>query len=291
MRRHRSVSLLLLICFCSAFAITEFRAGAQEAPPASAARILLLPRRMVSGDRSTLAVLDFEGRLTPGVTVQFSNGDRVKTDATGRALYVAPLTPGQLYASIADRPGRVKTTVVSEQQAAAEGIEVSLAPRLASLSDWFTIYGGGFCGDADKNTVVMGGEKALVLASSPLSLIVLPPTELLPGPAKIEVSCGNQIVGDFSTVFLSLELEADNSPLAPGQQRTMAVRVKGTEGRVPLEARNLAPEVAELSGGNPVMLFTSGGVDNTARFELIGKSHGRILVSIRLRPTYSRPRH
>jgi hypothetical protein len=244
----------------------------------------------VSGDRSTLAVLDINGRLTPGVTIKFSNGDEVKTDSTGRALYVAPLTLGDLYATISGRPGRVKTVVVSEEQAAAYGIEVSLAPRLASLSDWFTIYGGGFCADADKNSVQVGGEKALVLASSPLSLLVLPPPELTPGPAKVEVACGKQPVGSFTTVFLSLDLQADRSPLAPGQQRTMLVRVKGTESRVPLEARNLAPEVAELSGGNRVLLSTSGGAENTAKLELVGKSHGRILISIRLRPTYGRPR-
>lgn len=291
MRRHCSVPLLLLSFLSCAWVALPFWSGAQEAPPASAARILLLPRRLVSGDRSTLAVLDFGGRLTPGVTVQFSNGDRVKTDSTGRALYVAPLTLGDLYASIDGRPGKVRTAVVSEEQAAAEGIEVTLAPRLASLSDWFTIYGGGFCGDADKNAVVVGGEKALVLASSPLSLMVLPPAELSPGPAKVEVSCGNQEVGNFSATFLSLELEADSSPLAPGQQRTMVVRVRGTTGRVPMEARNLAPEVAQLSGGNPVKLSTSGGAENIAKFALIGRSHGKILISIRLRPTYARPRH
>jgi hypothetical protein len=290
MRKRTSAVLILVLTSLWAPTASSFRAGAQEAPPASAARILLLPRRMVSGDRSTLAVLDINGRLTPGVTIKFSNGDEVKTDSTGRALYVAPLTLGDLYATIDGRPGKVKTVVVSEQQASAYGIEVSFAPRLASLSDWFAIYGGGFCADADKNSVRMGGGKALVLASSPLSLLILPPSELSPGPSKVDITCGTQEVGSFTVVFLSLDLEADRSPLAPGQQRTMLVRVKGTEGRVPLEARNLAPEVAELSGGNRVLLSTSGGAENTAKLELVGKSHGRILISIRLRPTYGRPR-
>src|SRR5437868_15421968 len=77
--------------------------AAQQAPltPPSpaAARILLLPRRIVSGERATLAVLDVNGRLTPGVAVNFSNGDRLTTDATGRALFVAPLNPGVIFAS------------------------------------------------------------------------------------------------------------------------------------------------------------------------------------------------
>lgn len=265
--------------------------ASQAPPPPSAARILLIPHRIVSGDRSTIAVLDFAGRLTPNVTVQFSNGDKVKTDSTGRALYVAPLSQGELYAAIAGRSGRVKTTVVSEEQAATSGIEVALAPRMASLSDWFTLFGGGFCGDADRNTVTVGGKKALVLASSPLSLLVLPPQDLPPGVAAVEVSCRNQTVGNLSLDFLSLQLEADHSPLAPGQKRNMLVRVNGTDDQVPLEARNFAPGVAELTGGDSVKLSTTGGTNNTATLELTGRTHGRILVSIRLRPIYARPRH
>src|SRR2546430_6025014 len=80
--------------FLSAVVFASETAVPQSPPAASGARILLLPRRIVSGERATLAVLDVDGRLTPGVTVNFSNGDRLKTDATGRALFVAPLNPG-----------------------------------------------------------------------------------------------------------------------------------------------------------------------------------------------------
>src|SRR5260370_12279037 len=76
----------------------------QPAPPASAARILLLPKRIVSGETATLAVLDVNGRLTPGVTVNFSNGDPLVTTVTGRALFVSPLNPGVIYATIAPQP-------------------------------------------------------------------------------------------------------------------------------------------------------------------------------------------
>src|SRR3984957_10587280 len=104
----------------------------QSAPAASGARILLLPRRIVSRERATLAVLDVNGRLTPGVTVNFSNGDRLTTDATGRALFVAPLNPGMIYGSIAQRSGRVHTTVLSSAEVAASTMEVASAPRFAS---------------------------------------------------------------------------------------------------------------------------------------------------------------
>src|ERR1700736_5080076 len=151
--------------------------SAQQPPAASAARILLLPRSIVSGERATLAVLDVNGRLTPGVGVKFSNGDRLTTDATGRALFVAPLNPGVISAVISGRPGRVYTTILSPTEVAAPAsLQVSLAPRIASLSDRFEVSGSGFCGDADANQVTIGGQSALVLASSPTSLDVLPPS-------------------------------------------------------------------------------------------------------------------
>src|SRR5271156_5332832 len=147
------------------------------APQAAGARILLLPRQIVSGERATLAVLDVNGRLTPGVDVTFSNGDRLKTDATGRALFVAPLTPGVIFGSIEGRAGRVSSTVLPAAQAEGNSLEVTSVPRVASITDRFDIVGHGFCGDADANQVTIGARQALVLASSAMSLVVLPPSD------------------------------------------------------------------------------------------------------------------
>src|SRR5439155_23379562 len=152
-----------------------------------------LPRRIVSGERATLAVLDANGRLTPGVTVTFSNGDRLKTDATGRALFVAPLNPGVIYGSIEGRPGRVSTVILAPAEAATAAMEISSAPRVASLTDRFEVFGKGFCGDADANQITIVDHGALVLASSPVSLVVLPPMELGPGPANVAISCSKRV--------------------------------------------------------------------------------------------------
>src|ERR1700676_5527067 len=84
----------------------------QQPPSASAARILLLPKRLVSGETATLAVLDVNGRLTPGVTINFPNGDHIVTNATGRALFAAPTNPGVIYATIGARPTRVYATIL-----------------------------------------------------------------------------------------------------------------------------------------------------------------------------------
>jgi hypothetical protein len=262
---------------------TVVTAEEQSAPAAKNARILLVPRKMISGDRTTLAVLDMNGRLTPGVTIAFSNGDHVTTNATGRGIFVAPLTPGVLYATIQGRRGRVQTLVIAAP-ANASTPSVEQAPRFASLSDRFELQGHGFCGDADKNVVQVNGESALVMAASSESMTILPPEDLQPGPADVTVACNKGAASAARLIFLSLSLQADTSPMQPGQKRTLSVRIEGTRDKVTLEARNLAPEIAELAGGNPAKAISSGGAENVASFPLTGKQHGNILVSIRLMP-------
>jgi hypothetical protein len=279
-----TISFVLLVAW-----VFALKANAQQPPPTSGARILLLPRRIVSGERATLAVLDVSGRLTPGVTVNFSNGDRFTTDATGRALFVAPLNPGMIYGSIAGHTGRVATTILSPSEAASASIEVSSAPRVASLTDRFEILGKSFCGDADANEVTIAGQPGIVLASSPTALVVLPPPDLEAGNAVVQVSCAKRQSAEFSVTFVGLGLEADSSPLKPGEHRALTVRVRGTTAKIALEAGNLAPEIAELSGGNPVRASSSGGAENLAKFEVMGRKNGSFLISIRLVPSRGHP--
>lgn len=257
----------------------------QAPPPASGARILLLPKSVVAAESATLAVLDVNGRLTPGVTVNLSSGDRVVTNATGRALFVAPPKPGVIYATIGSQSTRVYTAVVTSAEVNSPVPEVYTAPEFASLADRFEFVGRGFCGEADANTVRIAGKAALVLASSRAAVIVLPPTDMEPGPATIEASCGKRSARAFSITFLDLSLDADPSPLSPGEHRTLTVDVRGTLAKVPLEARNLSPKIADLSGGNPAKMSSSGGAENAARFELIGRERGNFLISVRLLPT------
>ena len=257
----------------------------QQAPPATTARILLMPRQIVSGETATLAVLDVNGRLTPGVTVSFSNGDTIVTNTTGRARFVAPLNAGVIYATIAARPTRVYTTILSPAEASSATLRIESVPRFASLADRFELAGRGFCGEADANNVRVGGKPALVLAASPTTLIALPPGDAEPGPVGVEVSCATRSAPPVSITFLALALEADSSPLSPGEHRTLTVRVTGTKARVPLEARNLSPEIAELAGGNPAKASSSGGTENAAQFDVVGRVRGNFLISVRLLPT------
>jgi hypothetical protein len=265
-------------------------AHAQQAPNPAGARILLLPRRIVSGERATLAVLDVNGRLTPGVTVAFSNGDRLTTDQSGRALLVAPLNPGVIFGAIEGRRGRVPTTIVAPTETELSLVEINSVPRIASLSDRFDILGHGFCGDADANNVTIGGLRAIVLASSATSLVVLPPADLEPGLAPVKISCGKNSFPAFNITFLELALHADSATLAPGVHRGLTVSVRGTDAKIALEAKNLAPDIAELSGGDAVRQLSSGGPGNAAHFEVVGRKRGSFLISIRLVPAIAHPK-
>jgi len=285
-RRLVGASILLASALASAPGFVH----AQKAPSPEAARTLLLPRKIVSGERATLAVLDGNGRLTPGVTIQFSNGDRLTTDLTGRAMFVAPLDPGVIFAAMTARPGRVPTAVLTAAEAASNSMEISSAPQTALVTDRFEISGRGFCGDADSNQVKMGGLPALILASSPVSLVVLPPDELKAGSAAVTVTCGRNSAPPFLTTFVELELEADSSPLKPGDHRTLTVRVRGTTAKVAIEAHNLAPKIAELSGGTTVKQTSSGGADNEGKFTLTGRDRGNFSISVRLVPVVGSPR-
>jgi len=287
---NRQMPLRGVFLFMTFLAAVSLETVAAQRPPrAFGARTLLLPRQIVSGERATLAVLDGSGRLTPGVTVKFSNGDQLTTDATGRALFVAPLDPGVLFASIAGRPGRVPTVVLSPSEATASSLEISAAPSVASLTDRLELLGRGFCGDADANQVTIGGQPALVLASSPASLVILPSVDLQAGETKAEVSCARRQAPAFTITLVELELQADSSPLKPGERRTLSVRVHGSVAKISLEARNLAPAIAELTGGNPAQVSSAGGAENVGRFHLLGLKNGSFAISIRLIPSLTRP--
>ena len=162
-------------------------------------------------------------------------------------------------------------------------------PQVASLSDRMEIMGHGFCGDADANRVTIGGTPALVLASSPAYLSVLPP-DMDPGPVTVQVQCGQKSSAPFTVVFINLELQAKTTTLAPGEHRMLQVSITGSSNKIGLEARNLAPEVADLKGGTRVRAVSTGGKENVATFELVGRQKGSFVISIRLLAPLGPPR-
>jgi hypothetical protein len=199
------------------------------------------------------------------------------------------LNIGIIYGSIEGRSGRITSTIVSLANIPSSSPSVLSVPRVASLSDRMEILGHGFCGEADANRVTIGNKPALVLAASPAYLAVLPPPDLDPGPARVQISCGKNSSEEFTVVFVALVLDTKSSTLAPGERRSLVVRITGSTTRISLEARNLAPEVAELKGGVTERVLSTGGKDNSAAFELQGRQRGNFVISIRLVAPQSPP--
>jgi hypothetical protein len=135
--------------------------------------------------------------------------------------------------------------VIPPSESASSSPEIDSAPRVASLADRFEILGRGFCGDADSNQVSVASHPALVLASSPVSLVVLPPMDLGPGPATVDVSCAKHPAPPFPVTFAELDLDADSSPLKRENLTFLYYLAKSRS-----KPAILLPEIAELSGGN-----------------------------------------
>jgi hypothetical protein len=255
-------------------------AAAAQAP----AYTLVLPQRVVAGQRATLAVLDAEGRIAPGVSVEFSGGLTVNTDATGRAMFTAPEQTGVLTARVPDRGGSAAAMVIQPAANPPDGVVLDDVPQIIPLQDRCTILGWGFRPEADANNVTLGEQPALVLAASPVSLAVVPSPRAAPGPAQLQVEVGGRNHGPVSVTLIAIELAADKPRLAPKEKGTLTVRIRGAWQRLELDVRNLTPDVVKLAGGDAQRIISSGGTDNTAVLELQGKREGEFHVSVRLVP-------
>jgi hypothetical protein len=98
------------------------------------------------------------------------------------------------------------------------------------------------------------------------------------------VESSGQKSSGYPITLVHFEFSAPTAKLGPGQHQILTVRARGTQERLNIEARDLSPEVADLAGGNPARLMTSGGKENAAQFEVVGRRAGDFLISIRLVP-------
>ncbi len=285
--RARRLFVLLAPGIAVLAGLPGFAQKPPSAPAASAARIIVVPRRLVAGAPATLAVLDVQGQLTPGVALEFTGGARVTTDQTGRAIFTAPAMPGVVFVQFAGRPGKVSTVVLPAPENPSTELRVTSYPRVAAIADRFEITGRGFHGEADANRATVGGRLALILAASPVSLVIFPSPEVATGATKLQVETAGQKTGELPMTLVSLSLSATSARLEPGEHQKLSVEVQGSPERLMIEARNLAPELAELPRGNPLRMVTSGGEKNSAQFEVVGRKAGDFLISIRLVPGVS----
>jgi len=248
---------------------------------------IVLPPRLLTAQQATLAVLDTAGRLVPSAVVEFSGGERVTTDSTGRALFTAPSDPGILLARLPGRLGRASATVGAPTPSPPDGVQVLDYPAVITLDDRFVVEGAGFHGNANSVQVMLANQPALVLASSPLSLVLLPHPGLKPGPAQLVIEVAGRSPGPVPLTLVSLNLLPLENALKPGEKGVLRVRVRGTDQRLPIEARNLTPETISFQRGDILRVTSSGGAVNDALLEIQALKAGDFSVTARLIPGVS----
>ena len=272
--------------------LSSIPASAQQTKPqvSPVPRQLILPEAVVAGAPATLAVLDSQGGLMPGVVVELPQGQKVTTDATGRALFKVPDQPGTLNSKIAGRTITASTSVVSSENLAPQGprgavqpgVTIASYPRAIAIHDRFFLEGYGFRGAADANHVTLNGDPCLVVASSPISLVVLPGPRVPIGEVPLRVNVAGVDAGQFPVSAVMLEFNGPTDAVNAGSTGKLIVRAIGTTEPLLLEVRNASPGVIQFAKGNVQRLKTSGGEENAAPVEVKFVTGGNYLVSARL---------
>lgn len=220
---------------------------------------IVLPARLVSGQPATLAVLGVDGRLAPDITVQLGNDQRVKTDKTGRASFVAPMGGSVLIATAA---GNSAAALIDPDVSTAAAQAPVVAPVVSQL-DEFPICGNGFSGDSDANHVTVNDDRAFVLAASPECLAVLASPRAIPGPAKISIATrGAQ--WNAATTLVSLHFDPPLPPLLPEKRSKLVLHAQGSDQALRVLVENKTPGVLRFLRGDRQELLTSGGAENSA---------------------------
>jgi hypothetical protein len=291
-RRKKPLRCFVLLFLAVVFASTAF---AQEPPKPRilSARTIILPPKLIAGSPATLAVLDSAGRLLPQVAVEFSTGQKVTTDATGRALFLAPSEAGKLIAKISGREITASTPVVapaaSAMQSSAgmptEGLHVISYPHALTIHDRFAVEGTGFRGAADSNHVFLADQPCLVVASSPVSLVVLPGPRIPTGAINLHIGVAGNDSGQIPVSAVLLEFSGPTEASDAGSQGKIILSVHGAAEPLSVEVRNGSPSVIQFPHGNVQRLTTSGGEQNMAPVELKFLAAGNYTVTARLIPT------
>ncbi len=260
----------------------------QQSPPQNPPgppRNVILPQQLIAGSQATLAVLDANGRLVPGVDLKLSGSGKVTTDGSGRAAFVAPTAPGIFTAEVVEN-GLTFTTIalplphnVPGSDGKDDGPPQVIFPSIISLHDRFGLDGAGFSGDARLNRVLLGALPALVLAASPVSLVAVPDPNTAVGAAKLVVGVNGRSSDPASVSIVSLKVTGPGKALAAGEKSALTIAVEGSRERLMIEVRNSSPEVVSLPRGNIQRVTTSGGESNAARIELEGVTPGDYSVS------------
>jgi hypothetical protein len=153
-----------------------------------------------------------------------------------------------------------------------------------SLKDRFSICGGGFRGDADANRVTMNGDRALVAASSPECLVVLPSPRATPGSAKLTVESSGTVRNAITTL-VSLQFEGPQAAPLPGQRSELTVHVEGSDAPLDVTIQNETPGVLEFLKGDTQEVRTTGGAHNIANVAIGAIRSGDYSFTAKLVPS------
>lgn len=268
-------------------------------PKFPAIRTIILPQKVVASSPATLAVIDNAGRLLPNVVVELSGGQKVTTDATGRAGFLAPSAAGKLIAKIHGQQifgtSIVAAAPASANQPSADGsssgLKVVSYPQAIAVHDRFTIMGSGFRGAADSNHVFLADQPCLVVASSSVSLVALPGPRIPIGTVNLRVSVAGYNVGPVPVSAVLFVFSGPTETPDAGTQGKIILTVHGATERLSVEVRNGSPEIIQFPHGNVQQLLTSGGEQNIAPVELKFLAAGNYTVTARLIPTDSESPH
>jgi hypothetical protein len=272
-----------------------------------AARTIILPLKIVAGAPATLAVLDSAGHLLPNVVVELSNGQKVTTDATGRAQFAAPAQAGKFIAKLSGQEISATSIVAaaansaepssaqsfsqlsgqSSVDASPAPVQVVSYPRALTIHDRFTIEGTGFRGAADSNHVFLAAQPCLVVASSPVSLVVLPGPRTPVGAIPLRVNVAGQNTAEIPVSAVSLEFSGPTETPDAGTEGKIILSVRGASEPLTVEVRNASPGIIQFPHGSVQRLTTSGGEQNTAPVEMKFLASGNYTVTARLIPTVS----
>jgi hypothetical protein len=252
----------------------------QSTPTSKWTVTIVLPAKVVAGRTATLAVLGVDGRLASDVSVEIGRDQRVTTDATGRASFLAPSAGGVLIAK-----GSGSSVAALLDSTPPENPQDAIrAPAVASLHEPFAICGGRFRGDADLNHVRLNGQPALVMAASPECLAVIPNSKAVPGLAQISVQTPS---GQWTaqTALVSLEPEFPKAALLPGKKGRLIVSVRGVDQPLRVVVENQTPGILRFLKGDEQELLTSGGAQNWTFIEAEAIRSGDFSLDARLVPS------
>ena len=278
-------ALLLGIMVITLFLGELSVAAPQSAPSTTWAVTIVLPPKLVADRPATLAVLGVDGRLAEGVIVDFGSHSgidvRVKTDKTGRAVFLAPSDAAVL---IAKASGASAAALIEPPPAPSSPQTTISLPSVVSQQDAFPVCGGPFHGDIEADHVTLDGDPALVLAASPECLVILPGPRAVPGTAQISVQMTRAPDWTGETTLVALHFDPPTPPLLTETKSNLVLHVQASDQPLNIMVENRTPGILRFIRGDAQKLVTSGGAQNVATIEIQAISTGDFSFRARLLP-------